>query len=90
MPVVDASELTKRRQGRVLYVNYLVRTTNTNVNQSQIARPLATGSPIGSGSGINYSDYVEALVLGTRNTTAAEQQSYLNQYFPTPVIPIPE
>jgi len=86
MPL-DASELTKRRQGRVLYVNYLVRNTNVNVNPGQVARPLATGSPIGSGSGINYSDYVASLIEGTRNTTAEEKQAYLNQYFPPPPAP---
>ena len=87
MPVVDASELTKRRQGRVLYVNYLVRNNNVNVNQSQIARPLATGSPIGSGSGVNYANYIEEVVQGGFQTTPAEQQEIINRNFPPPPPP---
>ena len=88
MPVVDASELTKRKQGRMLYANYVIRSTSVNKNPGLIARPLATGSPIGSGSGVNYANYIEEVVQGNFQTTPAEQQEIINRNFPTPAAPV--
>ena len=85
----DSSAHTKRAQGRMLYANYLIRNTSVNVNPGLIARPLATGSPIGSGSGVNYANYLEEVIQGAVNTTLEEQQEIINRNFPTPPAPPP-
>ena len=84
----DSSAHTKRKQGRMLYANYLIRNTSVNKNPGLIARPLATGSPIGSGSGVNYANYIEEVVQGNFQTTPAEQQEIINRNFPTPAAPV--
>jgi hypothetical protein len=82
-----SSELTKRRQGRVIYANYVLR--ELAVEKGETApRPHVNSVPSFT-SGVSYTDYISVLLEGTINTTVAERQAIIDAAYPPSAPPTP-